>query len=351
MREITLITGDGIGPEICDAARRCIEHLGVSVDWDIHSAGSNALKDFGDPLPPKVIDSIKRTKVALKAPVTTPIGKGFRSVNVRLRQTLGLFACVRPVCSIKGIGERQDVSLVVVRENTQCLYSGIEFESGSKKTNMLSELLEATHGVRLPAECAVTLRPISVEASDKICDFAFEWARRKSRKKVSCLTKSNIMKETDGLFLKSFQRSAKNNPWAESEHVLIDAACMRLCMRPAQFDVMVMPNLYGDIVSDLAAGLVGGLGVVPGANMGSECAVFEPVHGSAPDIAGAGIANPTALLLSAVMMLDHIKEQKAAKKLEYAVKSTISKKTSLTPDLGGSATTDLFTDAILDAMD
>ncbi len=351
MHNVTLITGDGIGPEVADAARQCIEATGVVIDWDVQTAGAKVIKTEGDPLPPRVIESIRQTGTALKAPITTPIGKGFRSVNVRLRQSLELFANVRPARSIKGIGITQDTDIIIVRENTEGLYAGIEFDAGEVDTKRLTELVKDTRSVSLASDCAVTLRPISKSASKRICDFAFEWAKTHKRSKVTCVTKSNIMKFTDGIFLSQFSQASKENPEVGADHRLVDAVCMQLVQSSKEFDVMVMPNLYGDILSDLVAGLVGGLGVVPGGNIGNDHAVFEAVHGSAPDIAGKNIANPTALILSSAMMLDHLKEHKAASTLRCAIESVLCEGVVLTPDLGGSAKTNEFTEQVINTME
>lgn len=325
---VTLLPGDGIGPEITAAVKKIIASSGVQIDWDEHLAGKLAVEKFGDPLPQTVLDSILKNKVALKGPLTTEVGKGFKSVNVQLRKTLNLYANLRPVKSIPGARARYtNVDIVVVRENTESLYAGIENE-------IAPGVIQAS-------------KVITREASTRIAKFAFEYARAHKRKKVSAIHKANIMKLADGLFLKCCQEVAKDYPEIEYNEVIVDNCCMQLVMNPLQFDVMVLENLYGDIVSDLCAGLVGGLGVVPGANIGTEASVFEAVHGSAPDIAGKGVANPTAMLLSAVMMLEHLGETKAATRIMNAVYRVLGEGKVLTPDLRGEATTMQYADEIV----
>jgi isocitrate dehydrogenase (NAD+) len=325
---ITLLPGDGIGPEITVAVKKIIAASGVQINWEEHLAGKLAVDKFGDPLPQTVLDSILKNKVALKGPLTTEVGKGFKSVNVQLRKTLNLYANLRPVKSIPGARARYtNVDIVVVRENTESLYAGIENE-------IAPGVIQAS-------------KVITREASLRIAKFAFEYARSHKRKKVSAIHKANIMKLADGLFLKCCQEVAKDYPEIEYNEVIVDNCCMQLVMNPLQFDVMVLENLYGDIVSDLCAGLVGGLGVVPGANIGTEACVFEAVHGSAPDIAGKGIANPTAMLLSAVMMLEHLGEIKAAERIMNAVYRVLGEGKVLTPDLRGEATTMQYADEIV----
>ena len=319
IHNITLIPGDGIGPEISEHVVKIIEAAGVTINWDIQSAGADVAESEGSPLPSRVIESIKKNKVALKAPVTTPIGKGFRSVNVALRKELDLYANLRPCKNLPGIKTRFDnVNLVVVRENTEDLYAGIERQ--------------------IDNDTAESIKIITRSASERIVEFAFDYAIKNNRKTVTAVTKANICKLSDGLFLNAAREVAKKYPTIEYKEILVDNACMQLVMNPEKFDVLVLPNLYGDIVSDLTAGLIGGLGVAQGANIGKDCAVFEPVHGSAPDIKGQGIANPTALLLSAVMMLKYIGETNAAIRIENALFKTLEEKELLTPDLGGKAT-------------
>jgi isocitrate dehydrogenase (NAD+) len=323
---ITLIAGDGIGPEVTNAVVRVLEAAGLRAQWETQLAGVLAIEPHGSPLPVELLDSIERTKVALKGPVTTPVGGGFTSVNVGLRKALNLFANLRPVWNIPSVPSRyQGVDLVIVRENTEDLYSGLEHE-------VVPGVVES-------------LKIITDEASTRVATFAFEHARRHGRKRVTAVHKANIMKMGDGLFLKCVRKVAERYPDIQCDDRIVDAACMHLVMNPAQFDVLLMPNLYGDIVSDLCAGLVGGLGVVPAANLGTEIAVFEAVHGSAPDIAGKGIANPTALLLSGVLMLRHIGEGAMADRVTTALGDTLASGTR-TRDLGGKASTAEFTEAI-----
>lgn len=329
--KVTLIPGDGIGPEISDAARRVIDATGVAIDWEVVEAGEAVIEKFGTPLPEHVLESIKRNGTALKGPLTTPVGKGFRSVNVTLRQKLNLYANVRPARSLQGIPSRySNVDLVVVRENTEDLYAGIEHNVGK--------------------DAAESIKIITREASERICRFAFELARKEGRKKVTAVHKANIMKLTDGLFLSCARRVAEEYPDIEFEDMIVDAMCMKLVQSPENYDVLVMPNLYGDIVSDLCAGLVGGLGVAPGANIGTGVAVFEPVHGSAPKHAGKNRVNPLAILLSGVMMLQHLKENQAADRIMQAVKAVLEEKQKVTYDLGGNASTSEMADAIIEKL-
>jgi isocitrate dehydrogenase (NAD+) len=324
---ITLIPGDGIGPEVTNAVVKVLETAGLQVEWEPHAAGILALEQLSDPLPTVLIDSIIRTKVALKGPVTTPVGGGFTSVNVGLRKALGLYANLRPVWNIPSVPSRYTgIDLVIVRENTEDLYSGLEHE-------VVPGVVES-------------LKIITVEASERIATFAFEYARKHGRKRVTAIHKANIMKMGDGLFLRSVQKIAARYPDIVSDERIVDAACMHLVMNPTQFDVLLLPNLYGDIVSDLCAGLVGGLGVVPAANLGTDIGVFEAVHGSAPDIAGKNLANPTALLLSGVLMLHHIGEDGIANRVMNALGNVLSEGKVRTRDLGGTAGTRAFADAI-----
>ncbi len=328
---ITLIPGDGIGPEVTEAVLRILLAAGVSIDWDKHVAGVLAVERGGVPLPAELLDSIRRTKVALKGPVTTPIAAGFTSVNVGLRKALDLFANLRPVWTMPAVPSRYSgIDLVIVRENTEDLYAGLEHQ-------VVPGVVES-------------LKIITEKASTRIGRFAFDYARRHGRKKVTSIHKANIMKLSDGLFLESVRTVARDYPDIAYEEKIVDAACMHLVMKPEQFDVMVMPNLYGDIVSDLCAGLVGGLGVVGAANLGVDVAVFEAVHGSAPDIAGKNFANPTALLLSAVLMLRHIDEGAAADRIMAALHTVLEEGTSLTRDLGGTASTFEFADVVCRAI-
>lgn len=328
---ITLIPGDGIGPEIVAATVRIIESAGVDINWETHILGAQALEKYGTTLPDSAIESIKRNKVALKGPLTTPIGKGFTSVNVGLRKALDLYANVRPVRALPNIPCRYpELDLVIVRENTEDLYAGLEH-------------------VVVPG-VVESIKIITEKASTRIARYAFEYARDNNRKKVTAVHKANIMKLSDGLFLECFYNMAKEFPEIEADDKIIDNCCMQLVMRPEQFDVMVLENLYGDIVSDLAAGLIGGLGLAPGANIGEAGAVFEAVHGSAPDIAGQGLANPTAILMSGLLMLKHLGEREAADKIEKAMLDVFAEGKTLTRDLGGSASTTDFANAIIEKV-
>jgi isocitrate dehydrogenase (NAD+) len=326
---VTLIPGDGIGPELAEATRRVLDASGVAFDWEVQDAGEGVMAQYGTPLPDHVLESIRRNKVALKGPITTPVGSGFRSVNVTLRQVLGLYANLRPARSIKGLVTRyDDVDLVIVRENTEDLYAGIEHMVGP--------------------DAAESIKIITRAASERIARFAFEYAVANDRHKVTAVHKANIMKMSDGLFLESCRTVAKDYEGKiEFEDRIVDNMCMQLVQKPELYDVMVLPNLYGDIVSDLCAGLVGGLGVAPGANIGTEASVFEPVHGSAPKYAGLNKANPTALLLSGVLMLRHLGEQAAAVRVETALREVIAEGKATTYDLGGPAGTREFADAII----
>jgi len=327
----TLIPGDGIGPEVTSAVLRILSAAGVSIEWDRHDAGVTAFERSGHALPPALIESIRQHKVALKGPVTTPIAEGFTSVNVGLRKALDLYANLRPVANLPGVPSRfGGVDLVIVRENTEDLYAGLEHE-------VVPGVVES-------------LKIITERASRRIAQFAFDHARRHGRGKVTAIHKANIMKLGDGLFLETVRSVARAYADIRYDEKIVDAACMHLVMNPAQFDVLVMPNLYGDIVSDLCAGLVGGLGVVGAANLGSELAVFEAVHGSAPDIAGKGLANPTALLLSAVLMLRHLDEGDAADRIMRALGRVLEEGVARTRDLGGTASTDGFADAVCQGL-
>ena len=329
--KITLMPGDGIGPEVTGAAVTIIHAAGVEIEWESFVVGAEALSRYGDPLPQNLIDSIKRNKIALKGPVTTPVGTGFVSSNVRLRKALDLYANLRPIHSLKGVKTRyEDVDLIVVRENTEDLYSGLEHE-------VVPGVVES-------------LKIITDKASRRIAKFAFEYSRREGRKRVTAIHKANIMKMSDGLFLNCFREVSKDYPEIEADDLIVDNACMQLVIDPNQFDVLLLENLYGDIISDLGAGLVGGLGVVPGANIGEEIAVFEAVHGSAPSIAGRGVANPTALIQTSVLMLKHIGEREAADRIEAALKKTLAEGAVLTRDLGGHASTMEFTEAIVHSL-
>lgn len=325
---VTLIPGDGIGPEVAEAAKRVIDATGVAINWEVVDAGEAVMAEHGTPLPQYVLDSIKKNKVALKGPITTPVGKGFRSVNVTLRQELNLYANVRPSKTFEGITSRYSgVDLVIFRENTEDLYAGIE--------HMVGE------------DAAESIKIITRKASERIFRYAFEYARREGRKKVTAVHKANIMKLSDGLFLECGRKVSQEYPDIQFEDIIVDAMCMHLVQTPENFDCLVLPNLYGDIVSDLCAGLVGGLGVAPGANIGEEYAVFEAVHGSAPQIAGQNKANPTAVILSGALMLSHLGEVEASQRLIDAVALVLAEGQSLTGDLGGTAGTKEYADAIV----
>ena len=331
---VTLVPGDGTGPELTEATRRVLEATGVAFAWDVRHAGVDVMEEAGTPLPPETLESIKRNGVALKGPITTPIGTGFRSVNVALRHELGLYACVRPCKSYPGVRSRYEaVDVVVVRENTEDLYAGIEFESGTDDAHAVIDFLNARQPKRISDSAGISIKPLSPEGSERIIRFAFEYARANGRKRVSCITKANIMKHTDGLFLAVFRDVAPEYPEIEPWETLVDALCMGLVQRPEEFDVLVLPNLYGDIISDLTAGLVGGLGVAPGANIGTEAAVFEATHGSAPKYKGQNRVNPTAMILSGKLMLEHIGERDAAQRLEEAVAAVIAEGDRVTYDL------------------
>jgi isocitrate dehydrogenase (NAD+) len=329
---ITLIPGDGIGPEVTEAVVRILKASGVDIEWERYDAGITAFKRFNVSLPVELLDSIKRNKVALKGPVTTPIAEGITSVNVGLRKTLDLFANLRPVRNLPGVTSRySDVNLVIVRENTEDLYSGLEHE-------VVPGVVES-------------LKIITERASTRIARFAFDYVRANGRQRVTAIHKANIMKLGDGLFLESTRKVAREHIDIPYDEKIVDAVCMQLVMFPERFDVLVLPNLYGDIVSDLCAGLVGGLGVVPGANLGTDCAVFEAVHGSAPDIANKNMANPTALLLSALMMLDHIGERETSARIRSALDRVLTEGQVRTRDLGGTASTTEFADAVCRSLE
>jgi len=333
-KRVTLIKGDGVGPEIADVTVECVGAAGADIEWVEVEAGADVVEREGTPLPDKVLDSIRDTKAALKAPITTPVGSGFRSVNVAIRQALGLYACVRPSKYYAGVRSRyQDVDLVVIRENTEGLYAGVEFKQGEKETLDIIERMEAATGKRIPRDSGLSVKPISLGASDAVVRFAFNYARQNGRGKVTAVHKANILKFSDGLFLDVARKVAKEFPDVEFEDRIIDNMCMQLVQKPELYDVMVLPNLYGDIISDLCAGLVGGLGIAPGANIGDEIAVFEAVHGSAPKYKGLNKVNPTALILSSVMMLRHIGEREAADRLESATAAVIAEGKDVTYDL------------------
>ncbi|MEW6360020.1 MAG: isocitrate/isopropylmalate dehydrogenase family protein [Planctomycetota bacterium] len=331
---ITCIDGDGTGPEIAAAMRRCVEATGVKIEWDMQPAGEDAFREFGTPLPDQTVESIRKTKTAIKGPVTTPVGTGFRSINVALRQTLDLYACLRPAKSYPGVrSPYTGIDLVIVRENTEDLYAGIEFQKGDPKTAELLETLRRIHTKRIGDDASISIKPISVRGSRRIVEFAFRYAKANGRRKVTAVHKANIMKFSDGLFLEVAREVAKGYPDIEFEDRMVDNMCMQLVQKPELYDVLVMPNLYGDILSDLCAGLVGGLGVAPGGNIGDSMAVFEATHGSAPKYKGMNKVNPTALILSAVMMLHHIGERSAADRLEEATAKVIAEGKSVTYDM------------------
>jgi isocitrate dehydrogenase (NAD+) len=331
---VTLIPGDGTGPELTEAARRVLEATGVEFDWDVRQAGVDVMEEAGTPLPDETLESIKRNGIALKGPITTPIGTGFRSVNVALRHELELYACVRPCKSYPGVRSRYDgVDIVVVRENTEDLYAGIEYEAGSDTAEDVIAQLNELQAKQIAPGSGISVKPISADASRRIIRFAFDYARANGRREVAGITKANIMKYTDGLFLAVFREVAAEYPEIASREVLVDALCMGLVMRPEEYDVLVLPNLYGDIVSDITAGLVGGLGLAPGANIGTEAAVFEATHGSAPRYKGLNKANPTAMILSGKLMLDHLEERDAARRLEQAIAAVIAEGEQVTYDL------------------
>jgi len=346
---ITLIPGDGIGPEVTGAARRVVEATGVDVDWDVQEAGAAVIEREGTPLPDRILESIRASRTALKGPITTPVGTGFRSVNVALRQELDLFAAVRPSRHYLGVPTRHPgVNVVVIRENTEDLYQGIEFERGSSELRRLSDLLEQLTGFRVPEDAGVTLKPISVTGTRRIVRFALDFARRHGRKHVTVGHKANIMKFSDGVFLATAEDIDRAEfPDVQMNEMQVDEMAMWLAWEPEVFDVLLLPNLYGDIVSDLCAGLVGGLGLAPGANLGWEYNVFEPVHGSAPDIAGKGLADPVAMILTAALMLRHLSRGDEADRVEAAVAAVLQAGDVRTRDLGGEATTAEMTDAVI----
>jgi isocitrate dehydrogenase (NAD+) len=326
--KITLVPGDGIGPEVSDATLQVIQAAGIEVEWEVLQAGTEAFRKYGKYLPDELLQSFEQTRVGIKGPITTPIGQGFASINVTLRKALNLYANFRPIKNLPGVKTRfENVDIIVVRENTEDLYSGLEH-------------------VVIPG-VVESLKVITAEASTRIARFAFDYARRHVRKKISAIHKANIMKLSDGLFLDCVRDVAKLHPEIQYEELIVDNACMQMVLDPSQFDIMLLENLYGDIVSDLGAGLVGGLGLVPGANLGEDCAIFEAVHGSAPSIAGRNLANPTAMMLSAVLMFQYLGETEKANRIVQAVEAVYSEGKVLTPDVGGTAFTTQFTDAVV----
>jgi isocitrate dehydrogenase (NAD+) len=332
--DVTLIPGDGTGPEITEATRRVLEATGVEFNWHVRDAGLAVLEKHGTVLPEEVIESIRETKVGLKGPITTPVGKGFRSANVALRKSLDLYANLRPAHSYQGLRSRyENIDLIIVRENTEDLYAGIEFQRGSPEMDELVDFVARTTGTKLSKDAAISFKYISVPASRRIVKFAFDYARANNRRKVTAVHKANIMKFSDGLFLQVAQEVAKEYPDIQFEDRIVDNMCMQLVQKPEIYDVLVLPNLYGDILSDLSAGLIGGLGVAPGANIGDKYAVFEPVHGSAPKYAGQNKVNPMAMMFSGVLLLRHIGEREAANRLQNAMAAVIAEGKNVTYDL------------------
>ncbi|MDX6645912.1 MAG: isocitrate dehydrogenase [Miltoncostaeaceae bacterium] len=332
---VTFIPGDGTGPEIAEATRRVLEATGVDFDWDVQEAGIDIMKTAGTPLPPSVLESIRRNRVAIKGPITTPVGTGFRSVNVALRKELDLYACLRPCKSYQGVRSRyEDVDIIIVRENTEDLYAGIEFEKDTPEELELARVIEQlSPGTHIREHSGISIKPISVEGARRIVQFAFDYARAHGRHKVTAVHKANIMKHTDVLFLAVATEVGDQNPDIEFEERIVDNMCMQLVQKPELYDVLVLPNLYGDIISDVTAGLVGGLGVAPGANIGDAAALFEPTHGSAPKYAGQNKVNPIAMMLSGVLMLRHLEEIEAADRMEGAIADVIAEGKSVTYDM------------------
>ena len=334
--QVTLIPGDGVGPELAEVTRECLDATGVKFEWDVQEAGVDVMARIGTPVPDSVLESCKRTGVALKAPITTPVGTGFRSVNVYLRQALDLYSCVRPCKQYTGVRsyfEKSKIDIVLVRENTEDLYLGCEFEQGKPETAELIGDIKRLNGKTIRPDSGITIKPISITGSRRIVKYAFDYARKHGRKKVTAVHKANILKYSDGLFLEVAREVAKDYAEIEFEDRIVDNMCMQLVQKPELYDVLVLPNLYGDIVSDLCAGLVGGLGVAPGANIGDKGAVFEATHGSAPKYKGQWKMNPTALILSGVLMLEHLGETEAAKRLEDAVAHVIKEGKDVTYDM------------------
>ncbi len=336
MHTVTLVPGDGTGPEVTEAMRRCVEATGVDIQWELQQAGADIMEEYGTPLPESVLDSIRRNRVAIKGPITTPVGTGFRSVNVAMRKQLDLYACLRPSKYYEGVKSRYPgVDIVVVRENTEDLYAGIEFASGTDQSAQVIEQIHQLTGQQIRRDSGISIKPISWQASTRIVRFAFEYAIANNRHKVTAVHKANIMKHSDGLFLDAAREVAREyaDSGIEFEDRIVDNMAMQLVQKPELYDVLVLPNLYGDIISDLVSGLVGGLGVAPGANIGDDIAVFEPTHGSAPKYKGMNKVNPTATILSAVLMLRHLQENEAADRLEAAVAAVIKRGEKVTYDL------------------
>jgi isocitrate dehydrogenase (NAD+) len=331
---VTLIPGDGVGPEICEAAVRVLEATGVEFDWDVQQAGEGAIAKFGTPLPDQVLESVRKNKVALKGPITTPVGSGFRSVNVALRQALDLYALVRPVKAYKGARNlRDDLDFIIVRENTEDIYAGIEFEQGTPDAAHLIEEISGLTKKTIRKDSGLSIKPISISGSERIVQYAFDYARKNNRRKVTAVHKANIMKHTDGLFLAVARQVAARNTDIEFEDRIVDNMCMQLVLRPKEYDILCCPNLYGDIISDLGAGMIGGLGLAPGANIGANGAVFEATHGSAPKYTGLNKVNPMAVMLSGVLMLRHMEEVEAANALEKAISNVIALGENVTYDM------------------
>jgi len=332
---VTLIPGDGTGPELTEATRRVLEATGVEFDWDVREAGADVMDRYGgNPLPDEVLDAIRETGVALKGPITTPVGGGFRSVNVALRKSLDLYAQVRPCKTYPGVRTRfEDVDLIVVRENTEDLYAGIEYEQGTEEVQELIEWIKSKGGKLAHEDAGISIKPISITGTRRIVQFAFDYARRNGRRKVTAVHKANIMKFSDGLYLRVAREVAEQNSDIEFDDRIVDNMCMQLVQRPEEYDVLVLPNLYGDVLSDLCAGMIGGLGLAPGANFGEGIAIFEPTHGSAPKYAGQNKVNPMAQMLSGMLMLRHLEEQEAADSLEQAIAEVIREGKSVTYDM------------------
>jgi isocitrate dehydrogenase (NAD+) len=351
MRRVTLIPGDGTGPELTEATVRVVAASGAKIEWERVDAGEDAMAKHGTPLPDSTVEACRRNGISLKGPITTPVGTGFRSVNVALRHALDLFACVRPCRTYKGVRSRYDaIDLVLVRENTEDLYAGIEFEKGRPETEQVRALCAGLSKKAIREDSGISIKPISVTGTRRIVRYAFEYARQHKRKKVTAVHKANIMKFTDGLFLATSREVAKEFPDVAFEDRIVDNMCMQLVQKPELYDVLVLPNLYGDILSDLCAGLIGGLGIAPGANIGETGALFEAVHGSAPKYKGQNKVNPTALILSAVLLLRHVGETAAADRIETAVARVIAEGKQVTYDLGGTAGTSGYADEIIRVM-
>lgn len=334
MHKVTFIPGDGTGPDVAWAMRRCVDATGVQIEWEEQHAGVDVMEEKGTPLPPEVLESVRRNKVAIKGPITTPVGKGFRSVNVALRKELDLYACLRPCKWYPGVRSHYpDTDIVIVRENTEDLYAGIEFQEGTDECLQAIEAIERLSGAKIKRDSGVSIKPISISGTERIVKFAFDYARAHGRQKVTAVHKANIMKFSDGLYLATARKVAESYPDIEFEDRIVDNMCMQLVQKPELYDVLVLPNLYGDILSDLSCGLVGGLGVAPGANLGDGVAVFEPTHGSAPKYKGLNKVNPVATILSGVLMLRHLGEEDAADRLEGAVAKVMAAGKDVTYDM------------------